>query len=106
MLRPSCGYWILGGTAPPVIGRERGDAGATEALREYARLHRAVADDAGVVLGAPRNLALARLAPDQRERRLKRIHVTDRLAAREQVDVEIRDPSGPNLPFLASGTWH
>src|SRR5439155_19078345 len=73
----------------PVVWRQRGDALGRETVREQARLHRAVADDAGAVLGAPRDLPGGRLPADQREGRLERVDVSERLAAGEQRDVEV-----------------
>jgi hypothetical protein len=73
------------GRAPaPVVGRHRGDALRAERVGEQARLHRAVNDDARAVLAAPRQLARRHVAPDQRERRLQRLHVTQRRASLEQ----------------------
>src|SRR5438445_151661 len=55
----------LHGATPPVVLRERGDTGGREAVRQEARLHRAVHDHAGVVPGTPPNLVSRGLAPDQ-----------------------------------------
>src|SRR4029079_7570648 len=61
--------------APPVVRGHTGHASGLEMVREDARLHRAVADDPGAARSAPRDLALARVAPDERERRLQRVDV-------------------------------
>src|SRR5207253_2795246 len=74
----------------PIIGGECGDSGGREALGEEARLHRTVHDDPRAVLRTPGDLALGGIATDQRERRLQRTHVPDRLAARQQRDIEVR----------------
>src|SRR4029077_632954 len=71
----------LHAAAAPIIGRERGDSGGAEALGEDPRLHRTVGDDAVAVLGGPRDLPLRDVATDEREGRLQRVDVPDRLAA-------------------------
>lgn len=60
----------LRATTPPVIGGEGGDSRGREAIREDARLHRAVRDDARSVLRAPGDLPSRDIATDERERRL------------------------------------
>src|SRR2546425_1635891 len=90
----------LHGATPPVVLSERGDTGPREAVRQEARLHRAVHDHAGVVPGTPRNLVSRGLAPDEGEGRLQRIHVAEHLAPLEQRDVEVRDARGPHVAFL------
>ena len=91
----------LGRAAPPVIVGERRHAVGREGVRQQAGLHRAVADHAGVDGSRTTgSWSLAGRAVDQRERRLQRIDVPDRLAARQQVDVEIRHADRTHLAFL------
>src|SRR5205807_4099373 len=65
----------LGAAAAPVVRGERRDTRRRETVRQQPRLHRAVDDDAGVMLRTPGKLALGGVAPDQGERRLQGIHV-------------------------------
>src|SRR5256885_1171686 len=51
-------------------------------------------------LQPPFSLIRRDVATDQGEGRLQRIHVTDRIAAFEQGDVEVRDARGPHFAFL------
>ena len=64
-----------------------------------AGLHQAASNDASAV--ARRIGSVRRRRPvDQRERRLQRIDASDRLAARQQVDAEIRHADRAHLAFL------
>jgi hypothetical protein len=69
---------------PPVVLGHARDARWREALGENAGLHGAVADHPGPMLGTPWDLALAGVATNEREGRLQRIHVMDRLTSPQQ----------------------
>src|SRR5439155_20633210 len=90
----------LGRAPPPVVLGEGPHSLCREAIRQQAGMHRAVADDARAAARAPGDLTLRSAAIDQRERRLKRIDMADRLAAIEQAHVEIGDPGRADLSFL------
>ncbi|HYL21451.1 MAG TPA: DUF4332 domain-containing protein [Gemmatimonadales bacterium] len=90
----------LRAATPPVIGSERGDSGGSETLGEEARLHRAVREDARSVRRAPGDLPSRDIATDERERRLERIDVPDRLASRQEPDIKVRHAHGPHLAFF------
>ncbi len=86
--------------AAPIVGREARHPLRAEPVRQQPRLHRAVHDHPGAVRGAPGEFARRRLAADERERRLQRVHVADRLAALEQRHVEVRHARRPHFALL------
>src|SRR5882724_7021875 len=86
--------------APPIVLGQRRDAIRRETLRQQPGLQGAVADDPRITARAPGNFPLRRRAIDQRERRLQRIHVPERLATLEQSRVEVRYACRADLAFL------
>src|SRR4030095_8581413 len=71
-----------------------------ECIGQYPRLHWAVADDAGSVGFAPRELCGGDFALNHRERRLKGIDMPERLAAFQKLEVEVRHADRAELAFL------
>src|SRR5712692_11151727 len=52
------------------------------------------------MLGAPRNLACASVAADERKRRLQRIHMPDGFAAFQQAHIKVGDSGHSDLSLL------
>ena len=89
-----------GGQPAPVVVAERRESRPVERAREQPRRHRRVADHTGAVLGRPGDDRLRRAPLEKRERRLDGVDVTDRLAAREELLVEVGDADPAHLSLV------
>ena len=86
--------------ASPIVASECRHASRGEPIGQEPRLHRAVTDDPGAALRAPWNLPLRGITADERERRLQRIDVPDRLTTRQQGHVEVRHADRAYFTFV------